>query len=178
MTLPSHLDKLFCTLWLIWWQHFMCFQTNKTPTFGGCLNLRFNLLELSISCVVRSWSDQIGRVGDCLIVPWHASVSKDYGVALWLIVLEERLVWLERPIREWQSLLHSEQMWWTDEVSLVPGFPRLSLCPSLFGKCLFKLGKALLQCLPSSWSFRIHGFPFVNVNAQELQVPLADIFTA
>ena len=47
----------------------MCFQTNKTPTFGGCLNLRFNLLELSISCVVQSWSDQIGRVGDCFNCP-------------------------------------------------------------------------------------------------------------
>ena len=48
----------------------MCFQTNKTPTFGGCfLNLRFNLLELSISCVVQSWSDQIGRVGHCFNCP-------------------------------------------------------------------------------------------------------------
>ena len=47
----------------------MCFQTNKTPTFGGCLNLRFNLLELSILCVVQSWSDQIGRVGDCFNCP-------------------------------------------------------------------------------------------------------------
>jgi len=28
-----------------------------------------------------------------------------------------RLVWLERPIREWQSLPHSEQMWWADVVS-------------------------------------------------------------
>ena len=39
---------------------------------------------------------------------WHPSVSKDYGVALWLVVLEQRLVWLERPIQEWQSLPHCE----------------------------------------------------------------------
>ena len=34
------------------------------------------------------------------IVHWLASVSKDYGVALSLMVLEQRAVWLERPIRE------------------------------------------------------------------------------
>ena len=47
----------------------MCFQNNKTPTLGRCLNLRFNLLELSISCVVQSRSDQIGRVDDCFNCP-------------------------------------------------------------------------------------------------------------
>ena len=69
VTLPSHLNKLFCASFLIWCQHFMCFQTNKTPTLGRCLNLRFNLLELSISCVVQSRSDQIGRVDDCFNCP-------------------------------------------------------------------------------------------------------------
>ena len=41
-----------------------------------------------------------------LVVDWMcfslaSSVSKEYGVALSSMVLEQRLVWLERPIREW-----------------------------------------------------------------------------
>ena len=39
------------------------------------------------------------------------SVFKDYGFALRLEVLQKRLWWLERPIREWKSLPYSEQMW-------------------------------------------------------------------
>ena len=40
---------------------------------------------------------------DFWIHHWCSSVSKDYGVVLWLVVLEQRLVtvWLERPILEW-----------------------------------------------------------------------------
>ena len=38
---------------------------------------------------------------DFWIHHWCSSVSKDYGVVLWLVVLVRRLVWLERPIREW-----------------------------------------------------------------------------
>ena len=78
-------------------------------------------------------------------IHWHPSVSKDYGVALWLVILEQRRVWLESPIREWQSFSHSEQMWSIADPS--PWFRaflvRVSLCLSLSNKCLFKLGKAL-----------------------------------
>ena len=61
-------------------------------------------------------------------------------------------------------------------ISLVSGLPRVSLCFSLFGKCIFKLGKALLHCLPPSWTLWIQGFSSVDINDQGLQVPLADIF--
>ena len=37
---------------------------------------------------------------DLLQGHWHPSVLKDYGFALRLEVLEKRLWWLERPIRE------------------------------------------------------------------------------
>ena len=61
-------------------------------------------------------------------------------------------------------------------ISLVSGLPRVSLCFSLFGKCIFKLGKALLHCLPPSWTLWSQGFSSVDINDQGLQVPLADIF--
>ena len=61
-------------------------------------------------------------------------------------------------------------------ISLVSGLPRLSLCLSLFGKCIFKLGKALLHCLPPSRTLWSQGFPSVDINDQGLQVSLADIF--
>lgn len=61
-------------------------------------------------------------------------------------------------------------------ISLISGLcPCLSLCLRLFSKCLFKLGKALLHCLPPSWRLWNHSFPFVDVNALGLQVSLADI---
>ena len=61
-------------------------------------------------------------------------------------------------------------------ISLVSGLPRLSLCLSLFGKCIFKLGKALLHRLPPSRTLWSQGFPSVDINDQGLQVPLTDIF--
>ena len=61
-------------------------------------------------------------------------------------------------------------------ISLVSGLPRLSLCLSLFSKCIFKLGKALLHCLPPSRTLWSQGFPSVDINDQGLQVSLADIF--
>ena len=77
----------------------------------------------------------------------------------------------------WQSLPRSEQMWSVAGLSpLVSGLPRVSLCFSLFGKCIFKLGKALLHCLPPRWTLWSQGFPSVDINDQGLQVPLADIF--
>ena len=59
-------------------------------------------------------------------------------------------------------------------ISLVSGLPRVSLCFSLFGKCIFKLGKALLHCLPPSRTLWSQGFPSVDINDQGLQVSLAD----
>lgn len=32
---------------------------------------------------------------------WHPSVSKGYGIALWLVVLEERLVWSVAGLSPW-----------------------------------------------------------------------------
>ena len=61
-------------------------------------------------------------------------------------------------------------------ISLVSGLPRVSFSFSLFGKCIFKLGKALLHCLPPSWTLWSQGFSSVDINDQGLQVPLADIF--
>ena len=61
-------------------------------------------------------------------------------------------------------------------ISLVSGLPRVSLCFSLFGKCIFKLGKALLHCLPPSRTLWSQGFPSVDINDQGLQVSLADTF--
>ena len=40
----------------------------------------------------------------------HPSISRDEGNVLWIEVLEQRLVWLRRPIREWQSLPHWRQI--------------------------------------------------------------------
>ena len=40
----------------------------------------------------------------------HSSVSGGYGVALWVIILVQRRVWLESPMREWQSLPHLAQV--------------------------------------------------------------------
>ena len=113
-------------------------------------------------------------------IHWHPSVLKDYGVALWLVILEQRRVWLVCPIREWQSFPYSEQMW--SIAGLSPWFRaflvRVSLCLSLSGKCLFKLGKVLLNCRPPRSTFWSQSFPSVVVNAQGLQVPLADLFKA
>ena len=33
----------------------------------------------------------------------YPSVSRDYGNLLWIEVLEQRLVWLRRPIQEWHT---------------------------------------------------------------------------
>ena len=55
------------------------------------------------------------------------------------------IVWLERPIREWESLPHSEHMGLVDSLSPWPSsFVSLS---QLFSRCLFKLGEALLLCI-------------------------------
>ena len=107
---------------------------------------------------------------------WHPLVSKDYCLPLWLVVLEQRLVRLKRPIRERQSLPRSEQMW--SVAGLSPWFRAflVCLCFSLFGKCIFKLGKALLHCLPPSWTLWSQGFSSVDINDQGPQVLLADIF--
>ena len=40
----------------------------------------------------------------------HPSVSTDYGNVLWMEDLEQCLVWLRRPIREWQSVPHWGQI--------------------------------------------------------------------
>ena len=66
----------------------------------------------SLSCILDSNAQDSG----CYVqnfpgfpylwrISWHPSVSKDYGVAFWFEVLENRFAWLERQIREWQSLL-------------------------------------------------------------------------
>ena len=39
----------------------------------------------------------------------HPLVSEGYGVALWMV--KQRLVWLERPIQEWQPLPQRWQKW-------------------------------------------------------------------
>ena len=154
-------------------------RNSKSFNFGDFLNLRFNLLELSISCVVQLWSDQIGRLGDCFNCPL-ACFSLESLRCRALINGTRRAPCVAGKTNSGMTV--SSAMWadvvscWS--ISLVKGFPCLSLCLNLFGKSLFKLRKALLQYLPPSWTFWIHGFPFVDVNAQGLQVAPVDIFTA
>ena len=56
--------------------------------------------------VVRLWTKWRRDTGTCR----HPSVSRNYGNMLWIEVFEQRLVWLRRPIWEWQSLPHWRQI--------------------------------------------------------------------
>ena len=95
----------------------------------------------------------------------HPSVSRDYGNVLWMEDLEQRLVWLRRPIWEWQSLPH-----WRKIQSVLSSFLILlvsgqSFCLGLLDKCLFKMGEAMMHRLPPGWTLRCQGFSSVEVHS-------------
>ena len=100
----------------------VCFAWTLAPGYTlFCATSGWTIMEASVSVTdvksYRSYSIerrgvcQIFSVSDAVFISksdfwirihhWCSSVSKDYGVVLWLVVLERRLVWLERPIREW-----------------------------------------------------------------------------
>ena len=119
----------------------------------------------------------------------YPSVWKDYGVALWLEVLEQCLVYRASRVSArtvcvcgWKDQFGNDSPFRT--VSRCDQFAGLSRCfQALFVQPVQKVSlqteKGLADCLsPSStfWSQRT-GFPICwYVNAQDLQVPLTDIF--
>ena len=134
---------------------------SKIPSFLVWINgLHFSIVQHSRSFAKFQQTNFL--LTNPYLLSRHPSVSRDYGNAHCMEDLEQRLVWLRWTIQEWHSTLKTNTICPLSS-SLIWLVWALPLCLGLLDKGLFKLGEAVMQCLPPGWTLRCWGFPSVEV---------------
>ena len=111
------------------------------------------------SCFKSRWGFRGWAFIDCASIIFHSSFisilqSRKTMVSCsdWWFLNSALCGWKDHsgmPVPSFTQWADLVSCW---SISLNSGLPRLSLCVSLFGKCLFGLREALLHCLPPTWT--------------------------